>query len=191
MATGTALNFIATDKDEMKRDIRAQLVAKLGNKAYRDVFVSEQINTGLAFQIRALRSQRDWSQAELGTRAEMAQSRISVMEDANYARFSLNTLKRLASAFDVGLVVRFAPFSELVGNFENLSPHSLEAAPFSEDKFFQTAQLTSASTPTGFKKIAAHSNPTPQLDIVVTEDTAPWWIPGGTQSATNQIQQFV
>src|SRR6266849_841181 len=119
MATRLTLNLIATDRDEIRRDIRSQLVAKLSNKTYRDVFVSEQINTGLAFQIRALREQRDWSQAELGEKAEMAQSRISVMEDANYARFSLNTLNRLASAFDCGLVVRFAPFSELVTSFEN------------------------------------------------------------------------
>lgn len=191
MATGTALNFIATDKDEMRRDIRAQLVAKLSNKAYRDVFVSEQINTGLAFQIRALRDQRGWSQGELGTRAEMAQPRISVMEDANYARFSLNTLKRLASAFDVGLVVRFAPFSELVGNFENLTARSLEAASFAEDKFFQPAQVTGTSTLIEFQKIEVHSNPAPQPAIVVkTEDLAPWWIPAGTQSQTNQIQQL-
>ena len=135
MGIALVSNLTASRKDEMRQDIRAQLVAKLSNKEYRDIFVSEQINTGLAFQIKALREQRGWSQTELGQRAGMAQSRISVMEDANYSRFSLNTLKRLASAFDVGLVVRFAPYSELVTNFVSLSPVALEAQSFDKDDF--------------------------------------------------------
>src|SRR5271170_2093637 len=106
MAIGTALSFTALNKEKARQDIRAQLVNKLSNKEYRDIFVSEQINTGLAFQIKALREQREMSQGELGNLAGMAQSRISLMENANYAKFNLKTLERLASAFDVGLVVR-------------------------------------------------------------------------------------
>src|SRR5438445_11026074 len=133
MATEIISHHTSSDREAMRQDIRGQLVAKLSNKEYRDIFVSEQVNTGLSFQMRALREQRDWSQAELGRRSEMAQSRISVMEDANYSRFSLTTLKRLASAFDVGLVVRFAPFSELLTHFANLSPRALEATSFHDD----------------------------------------------------------
>ena len=176
------MNLTGTARDEIRRDIRAQLVAKLSNKEYRDVFVSEQINTGLAFQIKAIREKRGWSQAELGEKAGMAQSRISVMEDANYARFSLTTLKRLASAFDTGLLVKFAPYSELVSGFENLSPNSLESAPFDQDKFFQPARVESTSTEES-QKITLHSNASSFLDIIVSTtgdsynldmDTTPW-----------------
>ena len=119
----------------MRNEIREQIVNKLSDKEYRDIFVSEQINTGRAFQIRGLREQRGWSQSELGQRAGMAQSRISVMEDANYSRFSLNTLKRLASAFDVALTVRFDPYRKLVENFIGLDSSALEMPSFTEDVF--------------------------------------------------------
>jgi len=120
----------------MRNEIREQIVNKLSDKEYRDIFVSEQINTGLAFQIRTMREKRGWTQSQLGEKAGMAQSRISVMEDANYSRFSLNTLKRLASAFDVALVVRFEPFSRLVEHFVTLDSSSLNIPSFQEDEFY-------------------------------------------------------
>src|SRR5713101_5498870 len=117
MATGTASFHTDTDKVRMRNEIREQIVAKLSDKEYRDIFVSEQINTGLAFQLRSMREARGWTQSELGKKVGMAQSRISLMEDANYSRYSLNTLKRLGSTLDVALVVRFEPFSKLVDHF--------------------------------------------------------------------------
>jgi transcriptional regulator with XRE-family HTH domain len=119
----------------MRNEIRQQLVTKLVDKEYRDIFVDEQINTGLAFQIRGLREQRGWSQSDLGKRAGMAQSRISVIEDANYSRFSLTTLKRLASAFDVGLTVCFESYSDLVEHFVELDSTVLNMPSFSDDAF--------------------------------------------------------
>ena len=133
--------------------------------------------------------------------AEMAQPRISVMEDANYARFSLNTLKRLASAFDCGLIVRFAPFSELVTNFENLAPQSLEAVPFNKDKFFQETEIRSTATPPAFQKIVVNSNVVPLPRIIVntvgdpcritnTQDMT-FWSLTGIQGETTAQRQYV
>jgi transcriptional regulator with XRE-family HTH domain len=135
MATGIVSKHIDSDRARMRNEIRRQIVNKLSDKEYRDIFVSEQINTGLAFQIQTMREKRGWTQAELGRKTGMAQSRISVMEDANYSRLSLNTLKRLASAFDVALVVRFEPFSGLVEHFVHLDSSSLNVASFENDSF--------------------------------------------------------
>lgn len=135
MTTVVASFRTDSDRVRMRNEIRKQIVGKLSDKEYRDIFVSEQINTGLAFQIRAMREQRGWTQSKLGKEARMAQSRISIMEDANYSRFNLNTLKRVASAFDVALVVRFEPFSKLVDNFVNLDSSSLKVASFKDDTF--------------------------------------------------------
>ena len=146
MPTEAGLSHTSFDRERARMEIREQIVARLRDKEYRDTFVSEQINTGLAFQIRGLREQRGWTQAELGEKAGMAQARISVMEDANYSRFSLNTLKRLASALDVALVVRFAPFSELVNYFVDLNADSLKAPSFDEDKFVQQYGLPIGTT---------------------------------------------
>jgi len=114
-----------------------KLISKLKNKEYRDAFLAELITTGIPFQIRALREQRNLTQKQLGGQADMAQESISRLEDPNYGTLNLKTLKRLASVFDVGLVVRFVPFSELVSWEINLSPESLGVLSFEQESYFQ------------------------------------------------------
>lgn len=116
---------------------KEKLINLLKDKEYRDAFVEEHINTGIPFQIRALRKQRKWTQTELGKLAKMEQERISVLEGPNNEGVALLTLKKLASAFEVGLIVRFVPVSELVEWELNLSSESLEAIGFKEDAYFQ------------------------------------------------------
>ena len=116
---------------------RDKLINELKDKEYRDAFVSEHIATGLPFQIKALREQREWSQKDLGKKAGMHQERISVLEDPNYAKFSIATLKKIASAFDVGLVVRFVPFGELAEWELNLSSDSLKVPSFDDEQYFK------------------------------------------------------
>jgi transcriptional regulator with XRE-family HTH domain len=115
---------------------REKLKAQLKDKRYRDAFVSEHIDTGIPFQIRALRIQREWTQKKLSDLTGMAQERISVAENPNYSRFNLKTLKRIAAAFEVALIVRFVPISELVKWELNLSSEALEAVSFDEDPYF-------------------------------------------------------
>ncbi len=121
---------------------KEKLIIKLKDKEYRDAFVSEHIATGVPFQIKALREQRGLSQKDLGKEAKMLQERISVLEDPNYAKFTISTLKKIASAFDIGLVVRFVPFGELAEWELNLSSDSLKVHSFDEDKFFQEKDLS-------------------------------------------------
>ncbi len=90
-----------------------QIVQAMEDKEYRDAFVEASIDNDIAFQIRANRDSRGWTQTELGSRAGIKQAVISEWEDPNYGRYTLRTLKRLASAFDIAVIVRFVPFSEL------------------------------------------------------------------------------
>jgi transcriptional regulator with XRE-family HTH domain len=53
------------------------------------------------------------TQQALAQEVEMKQSRISAMERPG-TRFNIETLVRLASAFKVGLVVKFVSFSEML-----------------------------------------------------------------------------
>ncbi len=101
------------------------ITASLQDKTYRDLFVTEQIDTGLSFQIRAMRQARGWTQEELAARIGMKQEGVSRLESLDYGRFTLTTLKRLASVFDVALVVRFVPFSDLAESTANVSPQDL------------------------------------------------------------------
>ena len=146
MATEIVLPHTDSDRVRMRNEIRGQIVAKLSDKEYRDIFVSEQVNTGLSFQLRKMREARGWSQSELGKKVGMAQSRISLMEEANYSRYSLNTLRRLASVFDVALVVRFESFSELVEDFVWLDSSSLNVVDFGEDTFVAETLPSGIST---------------------------------------------
>lgn len=86
---------------------------RLGDRDYRDAFTTFKVDDELSAQIFALREQQGLTQEELGDRAGMAQSRIAKLE-GTCSGVSLATIKRLANAFDVGLSVRFVPFSEIV-----------------------------------------------------------------------------
>ncbi len=121
---------------------KQKLLEELEDKEYREAFVNEHIDTGIPFQLHALREHKDWTQKELGEKSGMAQESISRSEDPNYGKFTLKTLKRLASAFDVALIVRFAPISELVEYELNLNPQSLHALSYEDDSYFKEALLS-------------------------------------------------
>lgn len=110
-----------------------QIWKSLQDDEYRREYTVD-VDTGLAFQIRALRERNGWSQTKLGERAGgKRQKVISDWENPNYGRYSLQSLKSLATAFDVGLMVRFVPFSELVNWNANLTPERLAPPSFEEE----------------------------------------------------------
>jgi transcriptional regulator with XRE-family HTH domain len=119
-----------------------QIWKKLTNKEYRDSYVAAHISNTVASQIFMLREQRRWTQKELARQAGMNQSRISALEDPNYENIEVGTLKRLASAFDVALTVRFTPFSELATWTAQLSGENLLVADFASDRLPQTNTQT-------------------------------------------------
>lgn len=61
-----------------------------------------------------MRERRELSQTELGDMLGMNQNAIYRLESPHYGKATLTTLKRVAAAFDVALIVRFVPFSQLV-----------------------------------------------------------------------------
>lgn len=112
---------------------RLQLIESLRDKESRDIYVSEHIRQGVAFQIRAMREARNWTQTQLGQRVGKPQESISKIEDPDYGRFQLRTLMHLASALDVALIVRFAPYSELLDWTINLAPENVTVPDFASD----------------------------------------------------------
>jgi transcriptional regulator with XRE-family HTH domain len=99
----------------------------LKSKEYRDAYVLEHIKNGIAFQIRTLREDRDWTQGDLGDAMGKPRNVISRIEDPNYGKTTLTTLREVAAAFDVGLLVKFVTFSRLVREYEDVSPARLSA----------------------------------------------------------------
>src|SRR5438045_2384306 len=91
---------------------RTELTERLTEPEYRAAFVESEIRRGLPFQIRAIREARGWNQQKLGEAAGIRQSNISRIENKRDSFLDFQTLLKLAKAFDVALVVKFAPFSE-------------------------------------------------------------------------------
>jgi transcriptional regulator with XRE-family HTH domain len=103
------------------------------SKVRRDAYVAAHISNTVASQILMLREAKGWTQTQLAEKSGMRQSRISALEDPNYENVEAATLRRLASAFDVALTIRFIPFSELAGWTATLSPEKLTPTEFAGD----------------------------------------------------------
>ncbi|HEV2612511.1 MAG TPA: helix-turn-helix transcriptional regulator [Noviherbaspirillum sp.] len=91
------------------------------------------IEEGVAWQIKANRQKREMSQEELGRLIGTTQSGISRAEDPEYGKHSLETLVKMAHAFDCALSVRFIPYSKLAEESQDLSPAALYAPSFEEE----------------------------------------------------------
>ena len=65
----------------------------------------------LGLQCTLLRVWRGWTQADLAKRAQCPLAHVVAIESGDLARASLKTLKLLAGAFDVALLIRFAAYS--------------------------------------------------------------------------------
>jgi transcriptional regulator with XRE-family HTH domain len=107
-----------------------KLFDKLQKKSYRTSYVAEHIRRGIAYQIRALRDQRDWSQGELSKFLGKPQSVVSRLEDPSYGKVTVQTLLEVASVFDVALQVRFVPFSTFLQQTRDVSSESMKALSF-------------------------------------------------------------
>lgn len=106
---------------------------KLRNREYRTAYAESFLDSSIALQIKTLREERGWTQAELAERAGMMQSRISTLEQADYSSWSVKTLRRLAEAFDLVLSVRFESFGWLLNQATRFSRADLRRPSFNED----------------------------------------------------------
>lgn len=101
---------------------------------YRHLLVSAAIKRGLAFQIQEMRRARGWTQQELAERLGTKQESVSLLENPDHGRYTITTLKRLASVFDVALDVRFESFSAFAEYLENMNPESLAVPSYEEQR---------------------------------------------------------
>lgn len=166
--------------------IRSQLWEKMraGGKPYRDKFVAAHLSTNIAAQIQTLREVRGWSQKELADRAGMSPARISVMEDPSYEGLTLSTLKRIASAFDVALITRFGPFSDLVRWVSELSPQRLQAPSFDED---QIINVVNTRPPSMLGGTSQSVEPLPR-ELAAEQDARSVWQPRAISQTIPVVQ---
>lgn len=123
----------------------SKLWRKLRDKEYRGGYTESQHSVEVPFQIRAIRKARGWTQAQLAERCGIPQARISHIEQPGRDPLSLRTLYRLAAAFDVGLLVQFVSFSELVRREADFEPETFCVPSFAEDHVEKAGQTTDAT----------------------------------------------
>jgi len=111
-----------------------ELYDYLSNPEVRHLYIDSSIRHLLAMQLRSMREARELSQIDVGNNADMKQSAIARLEDPTYSSMTLSTLKRLAKAFDVALIVRFAPFSEFISWTAQIDEPQLSPPSFKEEE---------------------------------------------------------
>lgn len=172
--------------------------AEILNREYRHGLVAAQIEIDLPLQLRALRKKRGWTQPEMAERTGMKQSRFPLMERPGSARFNLETLRRLAEAFDVALIVRFAPFSELLDWSKAFSPDAFDVPSFEEElgagdseAICKGQSIAGRLEPsTGLAGSALHSSPAGFNRVLADRSSEPAVLPKKSAfGATNIVRQ--
>ena len=83
-------------------------------KKTRTQLVESNLSEGIAFQIRATRNKQKKSQVDLAREVGMTPNNLSRLESPDYGKQTISSLKRIADALDVALVVRFVTFSQYI-----------------------------------------------------------------------------
>jgi hypothetical protein len=114
-------------------NIGRKLLEKLQRPTYRHSYLAEHVRRGIAYQIRALRDQREWSQGKFSKLLDKPQSVVCRLEDPGYGKVTVQTLLEIANVYDVALEVRFVPYSSFLQRTRDVSTTSMRVAEFRDD----------------------------------------------------------
>lgn len=94
------------------------------------------LNAYVSAQIKTLREDQELSQEELAVMIGTKQSGISRLENANYSAWKVETLRKIAKALGVRLVISFEGFGTLWKDIANFNRKSLQRPRFENDRTF-------------------------------------------------------
>lgn len=120
----------------LSNELLENFINEFQDKETRHIYLEDFQNSYIATQIKVLREQRGWTQAELAEKAGMKQERISVLEDVNYSSWTLSALRRLARAFDLRIKLAFEDFDSFLKEFTTFNRKELERKPFKDSYIF-------------------------------------------------------
>ena len=142
------------------------LLADLEDPQYRQAYIEGHAKDTIAFQLRRMRISRGWEQKDVAARLgnPKLQPMVSRYENPDYGKYSVASLIELAKAFDVALVVRFAPLNELVRWDMHKAEATLNPAPYADDRALQAMN----SEDWMWRKEARTGNYAPVIGIMST-----------------------
>lgn len=118
--------------------------ARLLDKSYREEYNRDFLCWSIASQVRSNRVAREWSQAELAKRAGVSFASVNRIEGGCKDNLPLlETLTRIAQAFDAALRVYFTDWQDFISHVLEITPDGLIVKSFNEE------ELLAALTPKG------------------------------------------
>ena len=116
---------------------RSERISKLlEDPAFHVAYLLSKLTVNIASQTRALRRRRKMTQKDLESATGMRQSRISAIETPGATNPSIDTLARLAAAYKVGMIVKYAPMSEVVRWENRFNQDNFDVVELEEDEEF-------------------------------------------------------
>lgn len=104
---------------------------------YRHSYIESFLNSLISAQIRSIRERENLSQQELAEKIGTTQPAVSRIENPDYSRWSINTLRKLARAFDMALSIKFISFGDSLNDIEGFGEDRLLRPSFHQDSVFQ------------------------------------------------------
>jgi transcriptional regulator with XRE-family HTH domain len=101
-------------RDQDRTSLSLDLSDLLADKETAYEFLREYTGLGIADDIRRLREDRDLTQSRLAEILGTTQSVVARLEDADYRRYSLTTLQKIAEAFDLWPTIVFEPYQRVI-----------------------------------------------------------------------------
>lgn len=117
-------------------DRKQGLIRELRDKEYRETYATQHVNAMLAAQISAIREERGLTQTELAKKIGKQQPAISRIENVNYARWNVQTLRELGTELGCWLDIRFKPWGAFVEYAADYSMETLRCAAIEDDPVF-------------------------------------------------------
>ena len=117
-------------------------IEEFQDKEYREAYADEFLNTYVASQIRVIREERGMTQKQLAEAIGTHQAGISRIENVSYSGWSINTLKKLAHAFDCRLYISFETYASLFTSKANFKREALRRLGFKDDPMFKRRRDT-------------------------------------------------
>ncbi len=111
--------------DALRRDLQ--------QPEFSEGYAESFLDTFIATQLKVLREQNEWTQAQLAEKMGKKQTVISRSENINYSSWNISTLKEYARAFRLRLKVSFETYGSLIDDVENFSKEKLGRDPRESD----------------------------------------------------------
>jgi transcriptional regulator with XRE-family HTH domain len=130
--------------NESRNNLRNSLVVEFEDKDYRESYAEDYLHSFIAMQFRAVREQRDMTQAELAQAIHTKQTAISRLESVNNRSRNLNLLQKAAFALGCRLRVSLETFGSLIDDEGPRFSREMLQRPGFDDEFENSEKATKA-----------------------------------------------